>query len=103
MWREYLLTKSEFTKELSKRTNLHPDILRCVFDNISLIITEKIIGGETVELPKIGRFSLTKKKSRYGYNIVSGQHALLKECVYPTCKVSPSFKQRVKDFMGKLS
>ena len=97
------MTKSEFTKELSKRTNLHPDILRCVFDNISLIITEKIIGGETVELPKIGRFSLTKKKSRYGYNIVSGQHALLEECVYPTCKVSPSFKQRVKDFMGKLS
>lgn len=103
MWREYLLTKSEFTKELSKRTNLHPDILRCVFDNISLIITEKIINGETVELPKIGRFSLTKKKSRYGYNVANGQHTLLEECVYPTCKVSPSFKQRVKDYMEKSS
>ena len=103
MWRSCLLTKSEFTKELSKRTNLHPDIIRCVFDNISLIITENIINGETVELPKIGRFSLTKKKSRYGYNVANRQHALLDECVYPTCKVSPSFKQRVKDFMEKAS
>lgn len=95
------MTKAEFTEELSKRTNLHPDILRYVFDNISLIITERIIEGESVEVPKIGRFSLTKKKSRYGYNVVNGQNTLLEECVYPTCKISPSFKHRVKDFMEK--
>lgn len=95
------MTKSEFTKELSKRTNLHPDILRCVFDNISLIITENIINGGMVELPKIGCFYLTKRKSRYGYNVVDGNHTLLEECVYPTCKISPSFKNRVRDFMKK--
>jgi len=95
------LTKSEFTKELARRTNLHPDIIRCIFDNISLIITENIINGDIVDLPKIGRFSLTRQHGRYGYNVSTGEYKMLDECIYPTCKISPSFKKRVKDFMGK--
>lgn len=94
-----LLTKSEFTKELSQRTGIHPDILRCVFDNISLIITENIIKGDVVELPKIGRFYLTKRKSRYGYDVATGNKDILKECEYPTCKISPSFRNKVKEFI----
>ena len=92
------MTKAEFIKELSKRTDLHPDILRCIFDNMSIIITENIVNGESVDIPKIGRFSLTKQKSRYGYDVSTGQHNILKECMYPICKISPSFKKRVKDF-----
>lgn len=92
-----LLTKSEFTKELSKRTNIHPDILRCIFDNISLIIMENIIKGDVVEFPKIGRFYLTKRKSRYGYDVATGSKNILKECEYPTCRISPSFRNKVKE------
>ena len=95
------MTKVEFTNELSKRTNLHPDILRCVFDNISWIISENICKGDKVDLPKIGRFSMTKQKSRYGYDVITGENRLLDECIYPTCKISSSLKHRVKDHIHK--
>lgn len=90
------LTKVEFINELSHRTNLHPDILRCVFDNTSWIIAENIFKEDKVDLPKIGRFCMTKQKSRYGYDVVTGKNKLLDECIYPTCKISSSLKHRVK-------
>lgn len=97
------MTKAEFTNELSKRTKMHPDVLKYVLDNVAQIIIENICNGENVELPKIGRFSLKTRKSSYGYDIKSRERKMKNEYKYPTCKLSPSFKSRIQNFLSNLA
>lgn len=93
------MTKAEFVKELSTRVNITVETSKYILDNISVIIAENLSENNSVDVPQIGRFYLTKRKQRYGFDVTDGNKRILDECVYPSCKMSTAFKNRVKNMI----
>lgn len=102
---EQFLTKNEFIKELSMRTNINQITIKYIFENMVQIIAEQLSKGFSVDVPKIGKFYISKKKSHMGYDVVSGNISMLDTCVYPMCKIGSTLKNRLKSMknFGKSS
>ena len=94
---EILLNKNEFINEVAKRCNVPSYIIVESFNVISNVVAERLISGETVEFPKIGRFYMVKRKEMTGKNLFGKSEKELNPCTYPSFKIFKSLKNRVKN------
>lgn len=84
-------------RETAKRCHLPAYVIEENFNVMAGIIAEKLIAGETVELPKLGRFHVVTRKEMVGKNLFGTPEKRLEACSYPSFKISAPFKTRVKN------
>lgn len=85
-----LLNKKEFIEEVAKRCMVKKYVIEEICNVSSELIAERLIAGDSVELPNIGRFEIREMNSK---NFVFSKHD---SCIYPGFKVSTSLKNRIK-------
>lgn len=89
------MNKKDFMKEASKRTGISTYAIDEIYHVTYELIVENLIRKETVELPRIGTFSLAEKNAK---GLLCGeQKNIERKCVYPLFKINDSLKKRVKN------
>ncbi|MCI8598583.1 MAG: HU family DNA-binding protein [Lachnospiraceae bacterium] len=89
------MNKRDFIKEASRRTGISTYAIDEVYNITYELIVEKLIHNETIELPKIGCFSLTEKNAK---GLLCGdQRNMERKCTYPLFKINESLKKRIKN------
>lgn len=91
------MNKIEFVKEVAKRCMLSDYAVEEVFNTSSSLAAEKLICGEEVEIPKLGRFTLVERKPMQGKNLFGNPELNLEKCIYPTFKIATGIKNRIKN------
>lgn len=86
-----LLNKKDFIEEVANRSMLTKYVVEEIYNLSYGIIAEKLISGESVELPNIGKFEIRKKNAK---NLISVNDGL---CVYPAFKIGNALKNRIKN------
>lgn len=84
------MNKKEFIEEVARRCMVKKYVIEEIYNVSSGVIAEKLIAGDSVELPNMGKFEIRKMHSK---NFVFSKHDL---CIYPGFKVSTSLKNRIK-------
>lgn len=88
------MKKNEFTEEVAKRSGLSVYMIEEIYNVSSNLIIEKMIGMDSVVVPKLGTFSMGKKNAKNLFGDKSGNS---KTCLYPTFKICNALKTRVKN------
>lgn len=94
---EILLNKKEFIEEVSRRCMVTNYVVEEIYNISSGLVTEKLIVGEDVELPKFGKFTLSTRKAMVGKNLFGDSEKSLQQCIYPSFKICNAIKTRVKN------
>lgn len=90
-----------FTHEISERCGLSEYMVSEITNAMSNYISEQLVSGEAVEIPKIGTFKTTSRKKMVGNNLIGCGQKELPECTYPIFQVSNSIKSKVKSSCQK--
>lgn len=85
------LNKKEFIEEVADRSMLTKYVVDEIYNISYGIIAEKLISGESIELPNLGRFEVRKKNAK---NLISVNDGF---CAYPAFKIGNALKNRVKN------
>lgn len=88
---EKLLNKKDFIEEVSHRSMLTKYVIAEIYNLSYGIIAEKLISGEAVELPNLGKFEIREKKAK---NLIATPDGT---CVYPAFKIGNALKNRIKN------
>lgn len=91
------MTNEEFIKEIAGRTRLSEYAIKDVFNAAADIIPEKIIAGETVDIPRIGIFKTATRSKMIGKNLIGGVDKELEECTYPIFQICKPMKSKIKN------
>lgn len=94
---EIQLNKKEFINEVAKRCMVTDYIINEIYNISSELIAEKLISGEEIELPKLGRFHLTTRKATIYKNLFGKKERIIETTTYPIFKICNSLKTRVKN------
>lgn len=94
---EIILNKKEFINEIAKRCNISTYVIEEHFNVMAEIIAEKLIVGENVEIPKLGKFHMVKRKELIGKNLFGECEKQLEACTYPSFKIFKPLKTRIKN------
>lgn len=86
-----VLNKKDFTEEVANRCMVTKYVVDEIFNVASGLVAEKLISGESVELPKLGKFEIREMNSK---NLVFSNND---HCIFPAFKVSNMLKNRVKN------
>ena len=92
-----LLTKKEFVEEVAKRTMLTPYVVDELYNVSSGLVAEKLISGESVDVPKLGKFKLSERKASVYKNLIGRQEKTMDVIKYPTFTISNPLKNRIKN------
>lgn len=88
---EEMLNKKEFIEEVAKRCMLTTYVVEEIYNVSSGLIAEKLISGESVTIPNIGKFEVREMNAK---NLAFSNS---NTCVYPALKVSNMLKNRIKN------
>lgn len=91
------MTKKEFITEVSKRCGLTDYAIEEVYNASSSLIAEKLICGENVILPNLGKFELVTRKEMIAKNLFGESEKKIGICTYPIFKICNAMKTRVKN------
>lgn len=85
------MNKKEFVEEVAKRCMLTKYVVDEIYNVSSGLVAEKLILGEPVELPNMGKFEIREKNAK---NLISVKDGV---CFYPSFKIGNMLKNRVKN------
>ena len=91
-----MLTKDEFISELANRSMFSQHAIKEIFDLSVDIVVDTVVKGENVELPCLGRLSLSKRRKAVYKNLFGEKEKVINSTTYPTFKISTALKSRVK-------
>ena len=91
------LNKKEFVQEVARRCMLTEYVVEEIFNVSSGLIAEKLIGNETVDIPKCGKFVLKERKASTYKNLCGVNELSIDKIIYPSFQVCGDLKNRVKN------
>lgn len=91
------MNKQEFVDEVANRCRLNGHVVEEVYYASFELIAERLIQGESVQIPKWGKFSLKKKKATIYKNLFGKTEKIERECVYPIFQIGKGLKIYVKN------
>lgn len=92
------MKKTEFVKELSKRTGFTKSECEKILETFREIVQDTLCNGENVFIKGFLTFEVKNRKSRRGYNPITGKHEQFESVKTVNCKVGKTLKNAVKDF-----
>lgn len=87
---------NHFTHEISARCGLSEYMVTEITNAMSNYISERLISGEAVEIPRVGTFKTTSRKKMTGTNLIGCGQKELEACTYPIFQVSSTIKSKLK-------
>lgn len=90
------MTNEEFIKKIAMRSCVATDEIVDVLDALGHLVLDELKSGRSITIPKLGTFSLTRRKARMGKNLIGGKNKSLPECIYPTFTISNYIKSKCK-------
>jgi integration host factor subunit beta len=87
----------------SKRTGVHKDTVKIVFNAMWDSICEELENGYEVKLHGKGSFYLSKRSSRIGRNPLTGEEYDVPEREAMAFRTSPAFARRLRERRKKLA
>ncbi len=89
------LTKQDIAEKINQRLGFSKQESKEFIDSFFSIIQEKVKIGEVVKIPKLGNFSMKKKRERYGRNPKTGIEAIIKKRNVVRYKSSKLLKENI--------
>lgn len=87
----------------SKRTGVHKDTVKTVFNAVWDSICEELENGYEVKLHGKGSFYLSKRSSRMGRNPLTGEEYDVPEREAMAFRTSPAFARRLREHRKRLA
>ena len=94
---ERLLNKKDFTNEVEKRCMITPYVVDEIFNISSGVAVEELLKGNQVEIPKMGKFTLKKRKSTSYKGLFGKEDCTVGGYVYPHFQVANFIKTKIKN------
>jgi len=89
------MNKTEFIKELSKKTKLtQKDCGVCLNEMVNLL-QNTLSKGDSVNFIGFGKFEVKQRKQRLSYNPITKNNIVLPACNTPIFKAGKNFKEAV--------
>lgn len=92
-----LLNKNDFVNEVSKRCMVTPYVVEEIFNVSSSITIEELLKGRQVEIPKMGKFVLKKRKSTSYKKLFGKDNCTIQEYTYPSFQIANFIKTKIKN------
>ena len=90
------MTKNQLIKEIAKNSDLTQAQVKKALGAFSETIVDKLAQGEKIIISGLGTFILSKRKSRTGINLKTGQKIQFPPTVIPRFRVSQKLKQQIR-------
>lgn len=91
------MKKAELIKKISERTGLLKVECESVINTFSDIVQEQLSNGEDVTIKGFVSFEVRSRKSRKGFNPITGKHEVFKSVKTVNCKAGKPLKDAVKE------
>lgn len=91
------MNKKDFTNEVAKRCMVTPYVVDEIFNISSGVIIEELLKGNQVEISKIGKFILKKRKSTTYKGLFGKDDCTVEGYIYPHFQVANSIKTKIKN------
>lgn len=100
---EHVRNQNYIEEIASKRTGVHKDTVKTVFNAVWDSICEELENGYEVKLHGKGSFYLSKRSSRMGRNPLTGEEYNVPEREAMAFRTSPAFARRLRERRKRLA
>ena len=90
------MTKEQLISKIAKNSNLTRDQVKIALKSLTETVSEELARGEKVMLSDLGSFVLSKRKSRVGVNVKTGQKTQFPPTVVPRFRASQKLKAKIR-------
>ena len=90
------MNKKEFVEEVAKRCMLTSYVVEEVFNVSFGVISENLLRGQKVEIPKLGSFSTRERRDTEYKNLFGKGTQVIEGYQYPAFQVAAGLKNKVK-------
>lgn len=89
------MNKTEFIKELSKKTKLTQKDCGLCLNEMTKLLQKTLSTGESVNFIGFGKFEVKHRKQRLSYNPITKDNVMLPACNTPVFKAGKNLKEAV--------
>lgn len=91
------MNKNDFVNEVSKRCMITPYVVEEIFNVSSGIAVEELLKGKQVEIPKMGKFIIKKRKTTSYKKLFGKDDYTVQEYIYPSFQIANFIKTKIKN------
>lgn len=91
------MNKTDFINEVAKRCMITKYVVEEIYNVSGGIIAEKLISGEDVDVPQLGKFTTRTKQATTYKNLFGEKEKYVQESTYPIFKICSPLKTRIKN------
>lgn len=91
------ITRSQLEKTISKETNLSKEVIGAVLDSFIDNVTAALQNGDSVTVPRLGRFEVRQRVEKNYTNPKTGERGVLPANTRPAFAFGATVKQKFKE------
>ena len=96
------MKKTEFIEEMSKRCMMKPETIRYIYKMSADFIVEKLLEGDEVDIPSLGKFSISRRTNATYKNLFGNSaEEMVINSKYPNFRIGHYIRNAYKSSLAQ--